>query len=340
ARSYLHVNCAHCHQFNAGGAANIALSHHVPLASTGTLGTRPTQGTFGITGARIISPGDPLGSVLYYRISKLGGGRMPRLGSAHVDLAGASMIHDWIAHLTPQETVAPHPITPGLAASLASNSDNDRTAAITALTTSTRGALALLRWVTDHPDPRLQAQVLAVTRNHPATEVRDLFERFLPPDQRVKRLGTVVDRGAILGLPANPEQGRNVFFNNPAAACKNCHRIGKQGETRGPDLNQIGKKYNAAQLLEQILEPSKLMEPKYVPYLMETAEGQILTGLLEKQTDEEVWIKDARNRIHKVPAEDIELLVRQRKSLMPELLLRDLTAQQVANLVAFLATLK
>jgi putative heme-binding domain-containing protein len=73
---------------------------------------------------------------------------------------------------------------------------------------------------------------------------------------------------------------------------------------------------------------------------METAEGQILTGLLEKKTDEEVWIKDARNRIHKVPADEIELLVRQRKSLMPELLLRDLTAQQVADLVAFLATLK
>ena len=167
-----------------------------------------------------------------------------------------------------------------------------------------------------------------------------MFEQFLPPDQRVKRLGTVVDRGAILDLPANAKQGRVVFFDNPAAACKNCHRIAKQGETLGPDLSQIGKKYTAAQLLDQILEPSKLMDPKYVPYLMETAEGQILTGLLEKKTDEEVWLKDARNRIHKIAAAEIELLVRQRKSLMPELLLRDLTAQQVADLVAFLATLK
>ena len=339
-RSYLHVNCAHCHQFNAGGAANIALSHQVPLASTGTLKTRPTQGTFGITGARIISPGDPLGSVLYYRVSKLGGGRMPRLGSTHVDLAAASMIHDWIATLASQPTPATPPITPRLAARLGRDSAQDRTAAITALTNTTRGALALLRWVNDHPDPLLREQVLAVTRKHPATEVRDLFERFLPPDQRVKRLGTVVDRGAILDLPANAKQGRVVFFDNPAAACKNCHRIAKQGETLGPDLSQIGKKYTAAQLLDQILEPSKLMDPKYVPYLMETAEGQILTGLLEKKTDEEVWLKDARNRIHKIAAAEIELLVRQRKSLMPELLLRDLTAQQVADLVAFLATLK
>ncbi|MAV37094.1 MAG: hypothetical protein CMJ59_16745 [Planctomycetaceae bacterium] len=339
ARSYLHVNCAHCHQFNAGGAANIALSHSVPLANTGTLGIRPSQGTFGITSARIIAPGDPLGSVLFYRISKLGGGRMPRLGSGHVDRAAADMIHDWIAGL------APHPAPRGapsevLVEQLAAPSGTARTEAITALTATTRGALALLRWLDHHPEPSLRAQVLTATREHPATEVRDLFERFLPPDQRVKRLGTVVDRGAILRQEANVQRGRDVFFKNPAAACKNCHRIEKQGEILGPDLNQIGKKYSRAQLLDHILEPSKFMEPKYVPYLLETATGQILSGLLDKKTSAEVWLKDARNAIHKVPTEEVELLVRQRKSLMPELLLRDLTAQQVADLVAFLASLK
>ena len=116
-------------------------------------------------------------------------------------------------------------------------------------------------------------------------------------------------------------------------------------------LEEIEKDYQArkafqlidpvrCQLLDHILEPSKFMEPKYVPYLLETATGQILSGLLDKKTSAEVWLKDARNRIHKIAADEIELLVRQRKSLMPELLLRDLTAQQVADLVAFLATLK
>ena len=81
ARSYLQTNCAHCHQFNAGGTANIALGYDVPLEATKTVGDRPIQGTFNIAGARIIAPGDPAGSVLYYRMSKLGGGRMPRIGS-------------------------------------------------------------------------------------------------------------------------------------------------------------------------------------------------------------------------------------------------------------------
>ena len=65
ARSYLQTNCAHCHQFNAGGTANIALGFEVPLKATQTIGIRPIQGTFGIAGARIIAPGDPAGSVLY-----------------------------------------------------------------------------------------------------------------------------------------------------------------------------------------------------------------------------------------------------------------------------------
>ncbi len=86
ARSYLQTNCSHCHQFNAGGTANIALGFEVPLDATRTVDVRPIQGTFQIAGARIIAPGDPTRSVLYYRVAKMGGGRMPRLGSVEVDV--------------------------------------------------------------------------------------------------------------------------------------------------------------------------------------------------------------------------------------------------------------
>ena len=80
-----------------GGTANIALGFEVPLAETRTVDVRPIQGTFQIAGARIIAPGDPSRSVLYYRVSKLGGGRMPRVGSDEVDVRAVRMLHDWIA---------------------------------------------------------------------------------------------------------------------------------------------------------------------------------------------------------------------------------------------------
>lgn len=51
-------------------------------------------------------------------------------------------------------------------------------------------------------------------------------------------------------------------------------------------------------------------------------------------------LKDAQGKTIKVPSADIDRLVPQPRSLMPELLLRDLTTQQVADLLEFLASLR
>jgi len=136
------------------------------------------------------------------------------------------------------------------------------------------------------------------------------------------------------------EAGRELFFRDGTSTCKSCHRIAGQGIELGPDLSQIGRKYPRAELLTHILEPSKLIDPRYVPYVLETTEGKVLTGLLIEKTDDVVRLRDAKNEEVKVPAGEVELLVPQQKSLMPELLLRDFTPQQVADLIAYLSSLK
>ena len=97
--------------------------------------------------------------------------------------------------------------------------------------------------------------------------IRDLFERFLPAEQRIKRLGSAVQPEQILSLSGDPMQGKRVFFETAGVSCKNCHRVHKDGKEVGPDLTTIGKKLTRAQLLESLLEPSKLIEPRYVTYL-------------------------------------------------------------------------
>ena len=89
-----------------------------------------------------------------------------------------------------------------------------------------------------------------------------------------------------------------------------------------------------------MLEPSKLIDPKYVTYLAETNEGRLLTGLLVTKDAKEIVLKDAQANELRIPAKQIERLVPQRQSLMPDLLLRDMTAQQVADLPAYLSSLK
>lgn len=93
-------------------------------------------------------------------------------------------------------------------------------------------------------------------------------------------------------------------------------------------------------MLESILEPSKLIEPKYVTHLVETDDGRIVTGLLLSKDDNEVVLKDAQDKVSRIPTKQIEQLVPQRQSLMPDLLFRDMTAQQVADLLAYLGSLK
>ena len=351
ARSYLQTNCAHCHQFNAGGTATIALGYDVPLEQTRTVDVRPIQGTFNIAGARIIAPGDPESSVLYYRISKLGGGRMPRIGSNAVDERATRMIHDWIARMpsgkaaTAVEGVAKFAREDHDAVESLRQADRlspvARTAAIGRLASSTRGALMLLDTIDrGQASEILRREVVAITRNSLLVEVRDLFERFIPEEERVKRLGDVVDRAAILALRGDTARGRLIFTANAAAQCKSCHKAGDVGENVGPDLTKIGAKYNKLALLDQILEPSKTIEPQYTTYLLETKDGRALSGLAVKRTKDAVVLKDAQGKTIAVANAEIDRLVPQPRSLMPDLLLRDLTAQQVADLLEFLASLR
>jgi putative heme-binding domain-containing protein len=105
-------------------------------------------------------------------------------------------------------------------------------------------------------------------------------------------------------------------------------------------LSQIGKKYEIKTLLETILDPSKAIAPEYIPYLLETDGGQVYAGFLVAKTEEQVVLRDAKNELIRVPAGEVAALVVQKKSLMPELILKDVTAQDAADLLAYLATLK
>lgn len=209
------------------------------------------------------------------------------------------------------------------------------------LLSSTRGALMLLRSVDGKALPEAVA-ALAIEKGsrHGEVSVRDLFERFLPSDQRVQRLGSLVDRKQLLAIPGDTSMGEQVFFKTADVQCKSCHRIGGEGVELGPELTTIGKKYDRAQLLESILEPSKFIEPKYVTYLVETKDGQVLSGLLTERTDSEIVLKDAQNKTLRIPLSNVEQLVPQQQSLMPELLLRDMTPRQVADLLEYLGSLK
>ncbi len=343
ARSYLQANCAHCHQLGAGGSANIFLAARTPLAETQTLDAAPLQGSFGLPDARVIAAGEPERSVLYYRMSKLGSGRMPRVGSSRVDAAGTRLIADWIASL-PRSGSSRTPAEIDAALSRLADPKSPPSArreAISLLIGSTRGALALVRRIDAGSIPLPVAREAAASARATAgPEVLDLLERFLPESERSRRLGDAIDVAALLARPGDAARGRALFRAGGAASCRSCHRAEGEGVEIGPPLDGIGSKYPRPELLDQILNPSRVVDPKYATVAVATRDGRTLSGVLIEESPRELVLRDATGRTTRLPLSEVEDRRRDPKSLMPDALLSGLTADQAADLLEYLAHLK
>lgn len=205
---------------------------------------------------------------------------------------------------------------------------------------TTAGALALLKWI-DAKELDDATAKLAVGKavRHPDANVRILFEKFVPESERPQRLGAAMKAEDILKLTGDEKRGEQIFHQSSAANCKGCHAIRGFGKKLGPDLTAIGKKYEKAALLETIMDPSKAISHEYVTSVVETDEGLAYTGFVEKN-DKLVIIRTAEDKQIRLPAKSVESITPSPKSMMPELVLKEVTAQDAADLLAYLMTLK
>lgn len=103
ARSYLHANCSHCHQ--PGGTrdvsgmdlVNLDLRFDTPLKMMNICNVVPSKNNYGIADVKILTPQDPLLSMISVRMhSKVTNVRMPQIGTGVVDPLGTQVVDDWI----------------------------------------------------------------------------------------------------------------------------------------------------------------------------------------------------------------------------------------------------
>jgi putative heme-binding domain-containing protein len=351
ARSWLHANCAHCHRFGAGGSVAMRLDFNEPLDKSALIGARALQGDFGLPGGQLIAGGDPFRSVLFYRVSKLGKGHMPYLGSRKVDERGLAVLQAWIAGMavTPvadasaQARIANQQVSEErLAQELSDPKFPDATTNIVRLLESPRGALALLTAVAnDRLAPAHRALAIEHGTGHPETRVRELFERHVPEEKRIKTLGTDFPPSMVLNLRGDAERGQRLFAQDTGLQCQACHRVNGSGRDFGPDLSHIAGKYpEPARLLEQLLLPSKTVEPKFQACILERKDGNELSGIIEDQNEREIVVRTTTLGSMKIPRVDVARMDTLQNSLMPEGLLQALTAQEAADLLAYLSSLK
>ena len=72
-----------------------------PEASMNLINVAPTQGSLGLVQARRINPGNKASSVLWERMRRTDGTRMPPLGSSLVDEQMITLIGSWIDQMQP-----------------------------------------------------------------------------------------------------------------------------------------------------------------------------------------------------------------------------------------------
>ncbi|MDZ4851180.1 MAG: PQQ-dependent sugar dehydrogenase [Pirellulaceae bacterium] len=332
ARSYLSINCSHCHCRGGGGTVALELTFANTLEAINAIDQLPTQGTFGIKDARVITAGNPYRSVLYYRLATCGAGHMPKIWSRENDAHGIQLVHDWIRELPTND----HRST--------ENSETvDRVAAenlsLSNLSLSTDKALECFNQVLSGQSS-FDDENLKTFKGTNDPIVRGLAERFIPVSERVQRLGTKIDRQQILALQGSAMSGANRYRESSAMLCRNCHRIAGVGQSVGPDLDGIAKKRKREELLESLLEPSRSIEPAFQSHTILTDQGATITGLLVERSDQATTLRSADGKLHTIASEDIEEARALGISLMPTDLAADMTAEELADLLAFLESLK
>lgn len=130
----------------------------------------------------------------------------------------------------------------------------------------------------------------------------------------------------------DPVNGRDVFRR----VCASCHKWGLEGSAGvGPELTAVGKRLDAAKLIESIIYPNASVDEKYLSTLVITADGRTITGLLVGETPEQLVIFDGRQQ-RKIAVADIEERLQLKQSSMPEGLAATLAPIELLDLVEFL----
>ncbi len=127
-----------------------------------------------------------------------------------------------------------------------------------------------------------------------------------------------------------------AVFNGSKAACATCHALGYLGGKLGPDLTRIGAIRTDCDLLEAIVEPSASFVRSYEPLTVATTDGRVLNGLLKRDDGREVVLATGADQEVRIPRDQVEEMKPGEVSVMPAGLESQLTAQELADLIAFL----
>lgn len=185
------------------------------------------------------------------------------------------------------------------------------------------------------PDSTERQTLEKIAKAKPSTAV---LQTIVPP-RGPGKIYTVDSALALVkdGLTQRDyNRGHELFI---AAACQTCHQMGDEGGGLGPVLTGAANRYSLRDLLENIIEPSKVVSDQYESSIIELKNNSTIMG---RVTGEEGGILQVAvnpsipNEITEIRNSEIKRRAIAPTSLMPPGLINSMNADELKDLVAYL----
>ncbi len=129
--------------------------------------------------------------------------------------------------------------------------------------------------------------------------------------------------------------GRKMFA---ASGCYACHRFRDQGGMTGPDLTSAGRRYSPHDLVDQVVNPSKVINEQFSATTVLTSDGEVFTGVVVNLNGDTMTLNtdlsDPNQRVN-IDRKSIEEQSISNVSAMPTGLFNRMTKQEILDLVAY-----
>lgn len=166
-------------------------------------------------------------------------------------------------------------------------------------------------------------------------KIRSRADKLFAGTQLSKRKDVVAAYQKSLDLKGDLKNGKDLFKKNCAA----CHRIEGVGEQIGAELGAI-KDRGADFILLNVLDPNREVLPKFITYYVQTDSGRSLTGMIQAETATSITIRRPDGTNETILRVNIEELRSTGMSFMPEGLEKMINHQEMADLIAYLMSVR
>jgi putative membrane-bound dehydrogenase-like protein len=186
------------------------------------------------------------------------------------------------------------------------------------------------------PKGDLTADLIRQLRNLNDAEVQRLLERVwgVARESSADRQRQMAEYRAVIEDPRGPEPdielGRALF----SKTCQQCHQLFGTGGKVGPDITGANRG-DLNYLLSNIVDPSAVMAKEYQPHILATADGRVITGIIQEETPTTISVRTT-NELLTLAVSEIEERRQSEQSMMPDDQLRPLNSLELRSLFAYL----